>query len=150
MKNKRKKQWISWRNQRNVKGLCKRKNNANSEKEQVELVPAEFGVCPLSSSGSSSGFSSAQGPVGAEGRGVIWLLAAWHVPPSPASRGDFYRDLKGRPLGFPWESLFSLLGKLWLCSPNPAPPIFVCPSLFPIMYSFWWTSCLCQRRGQSV
>ena len=40
------------------------------------------------------------------------------------------------PLGLPEEVLFSLLGKLWVCSPAPALPVLVCPTLFPIMYGF--------------
>ena len=64
--------------------------------------------------------------------------------------GDSIAFRRVGPLGFPWEAMFSLLGKLWVCSPAPAPPILVCPSSFPITYSFWWTSCPLQGRGQLI
>ena len=50
---------------------------------------------------------------------IVQLLAALHASPSPTSRGVFYCGRRVGPLGLSWEALFSLLGKLWVCSLCP-------------------------------
>ena len=62
------------------------------------------------------------------------ILAAPHVLTSPASRGGFYCDQEGGTLGSPLGDPVQSSGKIM--GPTPIPPILVCPSLFPVMYSF--------------
>ena len=68
------------------------------------------------------------------GSSSFWQHHMYHLY-LPLDRASIVIQKLGS-LGLPWEALFSLLGELWLRSPDPAPPILVCPSLFPVMYSF--------------
>ena len=127
---------------------CKRKekNNANSGEQQggirlsrVWCLPSVFfWIClwlfiSSSSRGESSNFSQ-------------HCIHHLDLPLEGAS----IAMVRVRPLGLSPEALFSFLKKLWVCSLASVPPILICHSLFPIMCSFWWTSCLYQGRGQSV
>ena len=80
-----------------------------------------------------AGFLSAQ----AQG----WFIGsptAPRVPPPPASRGGLWCNQVGGIPGSPpapQEVPFSLQGISWVCFPTPAPHAWVCPRLFPKMYS---------------
>ena len=56
----------------------------------------------------------------------LWQHHVYHLH-FPLDRASIVIQKLG-PLGLPWESLFSLLGELWVYSPLPAPLVLVCPS----------------------
>ena len=97
------------------------------------------------------GWSSPLCPAGlllAPGPGVGHVVSSsttGHLPLEGAS------GVMGRvgSLDLPWEVLFNLQGRLWVCSPAPVPHILVYPRFFPILiYSFWcfiWGASLCKR-----
>ena len=82
------------------------------------------------------------------GSSLFWqhCMYNFHLPLD----GAFIAIGKVGWLGLSYVALLSLLGKLWVCSLASVLPFLVCSSLFPIMCSFWWTSCLTQVQIESL
>ena len=124
---------IPLKKEKMLKRLCEREKIMQLVKKNVvEFISTEFGVCLLSSpSGSHLFFYQLRIQWW-----VIQLLAATRVPPSPASRGGFYCNQKGRAPGSPLGGTVQFSRKIVGVSPASTPSVLVCPSLFSLMYSF--------------